>query len=63
MNEQPEKEWWLQSDPQKEGWGPFKSEGAAWRYLFGHDPTEYELKKHIEAGWNVGFINRWPNVI
>jgi len=61
MKEQPKKEWWLQSDPQKEGWGPFKSEDDAWRYLFGREPTAEELTRHKDAGWYVGFINKWPN--
>jgi len=60
--EQPKKEWWLQSDPQKEGWGPFESEDAAWGYLFGRASTLEERKKHEDAGWNVGFINKWPNI-
>jgi len=61
MNEQPTKEWWLQSDPVKEGWGPFESEAAAWRHLFGRDPCAEDIRQHEEAGWYVGFINKWPN--
>lgn len=60
-DEQPKKEWWLQNDPVEEGWGPFESEAAAWRYLFGREPSAADIRQHEEAGWYVGFINRWPN--
>lgn len=53
------REWWLQSDPQQRGWGPFDSEAAAWRYLFGRKPEEQEIDRHKESGWYVGFIDKW----
>ena len=59
--EQPTKEWWLQCDLVKKGWGPFESEAAAWRHLFGRDPCAEDIRQHEEAGWYVGFINKWPN--
>lgn len=62
-NDQPVKEWWLQSDPQRKGWGPFSSEEAAWKYLFGRAPEEDEKQRHMECGWYVGYFNKWPNKI
>lgn len=61
-SEQPTKEWWLQSDPQRKGWGPFNTEEAAWRFLFGRDFTPDEVRRHEECGWYVLFENKWPNV-
>ena len=58
---EPKKEYWLQSDPQQKGWGPFESEDAAWRHLFGRDSDERDRELHKDAGWYVGFINKWPN--
>lgn len=57
----PKKEYWLQSDTQQKGWGPFETEDAAWRYLFGRESDEHDRKQHKEAGWYVGYINKWPN--
>jgi len=56
-----EREYWLQSDAQRKGWGPFKSEDEAWRYLFGRDSTEQERQQYREADWYVGYVNKWPN--
>ena len=56
---QPAREWWLQSDPIKNGWGPFESESAAWRSLFGRDPSAEEIRRQEEAGWYVGIIDTW----
>lgn len=56
---EPKKEYWLQSDPQQKGWGPFETEDAAWRYLFGRDSDERDRDQHKEAGWYIGFINKW----
>lgn len=55
------REYWLQSDAQRKGWGPFKVEDDAWRYLFGRDSTEQERQQYREADWYVGYINKWPN--
>ena len=53
------KEYWLQSDAQEKGWGPFESEDAALHYLFGRESDEQERKRYNEYGWYVGYINKW----
>ena len=56
------REWWLQNDTQKKGWGPFESGDAAWRYLFGRDSSEAERKQYQdETTWYVGFINNYKS--
>ena len=59
MDVQPKKEYYLQSDPQQKGWGPFETEQSAWKYLFGREPKDNDITQHKEAGWYVGFVNKW----
>ena len=53
------KEYWLQSDAQEKGWGPFESENAAWHYLLRRKSYEQERKRYNEYGWYVGYVNKW----
>lgn len=59
-SEEDETVYWLQSDIQKKGWGPFKTEIDAWKYLFGREPSEEEIAEYKNADWYVGFINTAP---
>ena len=63
MTNNPRREYWLQSDAQRRGWGPFNSEEKAWKYLFGRGYTDEDVALHMSAGWYVGYINNYESAI
>ena len=56
------KEWWVQSDTNNKGWGPFDSEADAWDFIFPYGSSEKDRQESVESGLYVGSINKWPNV-
>lgn len=55
------KEYWLQNRVQEKQWGPFPTDDAAWKHLFGRDSDEDERKEYAICGWSVGYTYKRPN--
>ena len=41
-------------------YGPFTTDEAAWRYLFGRESTSAEREQHRQARWDVSQLDREP---
>lgn len=55
----PVKQFFLQDDHRREGFGPFASEDAAWFELFGRPSTQEEREEAANAGRYVGFVTNY----